>query len=216
MNRGKGLERGPGPQRSAPLLPCGKGWLTLEEAQAAAGDTGAVPFKCPNKACPKYHLNAVPAPQHPLSPEPPVTPRRSRPETGFPRAVKLLARTRAGGGDPEQAVCECCGKWLGLYGGQIQHRIARGIGGSKSRVINGITNAAVLCGNRYEGCNQKAEDREQAMKDAGWYIPDGKGPEHDPRLVPVISRRDDLWLPPEWFTEDGRRVTEAPGAEAAA
>jgi len=197
-------------RRSAPLLPCGPGWLTREKAEQAAGDSGREVFRCLNRACARWHLRDAPGSRPVLSAAAPVRPQRARRETGFPRAVKLLARTRAGGGDPDRALCECCGKWLGRYGGEIQHRLARGIGGSRSPVVNGICNAAVLC----RPCHALAESRDPEMKAAGWYIEHGKGPEHDPRLVPVKSRSSDGWLVAGWLTADGRRVTECPEAAA--
>jgi 5-methylcytosine-specific restriction enzyme A len=204
------LEGGATLKRSAPFLGCGPGWKTREAAAEAAGD-GQEPFPCPNGACPKWHLPASAAPRPVLSPDAWTRPRRSRPETGFPRAVKLLARTRAGNGDPEEARCECCGKWLGRIGGEIQHRVARGYGGSRSPVINGICNAVLLCGNRYEGCHGKAEDRKPEMKDGGFYIPDGKGPGHDPRLVPLRVRGEDgTVLAERWLTADGQWTTQDP------
>jgi len=139
--------------------------------------------------------------------ETPVRPRPSHPETGFLQAVKLKIRTRAGNGDIDQAACENCGRWLGRYGGEIQHRLARGSGGSRSRVVNGVSNGALLCGNRYEGCHKKAEDRDDDMRIRGWWIRSGKGPDHDPRFIPVVSRTADGDLSPRWFTADGG-VTE--------
>lgn len=216
MNRNVTLARGEGPRRSSPLLPCGPGWKTREEAEGKAGGTGREAFPCPGRACPKWHLRDKPGARPLLSPAVPVRPRPARRETGFPRAVKLLARTRAGGGDIDRAACECCGKWLGRYGGEIQHRIARGSGGSRSTVINGIANAVLLCGNRYVGCHGRCENRDPEMKADGFYIPGGTGPGHDPRLVPLVTRREDGTPLSEWLTADGRRVDEDPGKTAAA
>ncbi len=169
------------PPRSAPM-PHGKG---LE------GGTGLVR---------RVPLRAVPADR----------PRPARRETGFPRAVKLLIRTRAGGGDPEQAVCECCGKWLGRSGGEVQHRLARKMGGSRNPVVNGVTNGVLLCGNRYEDCHKRCEDRDPAMEAAGFWIRDGKGPDHDPRLVPLLVRTSTGEIAPCWLTEDGGKAWERP------
>ena len=211
MNRKVPLARGEGPRRSSPLLPCGPGWKTREEAEWKARDAGREAFPCPGRACPKWHLRDKPGARPLLSPAVPVRPRPARRETGFPRAVKLLARTRAGGGDIDRAACECCGKWLGRYGGEIQHRIARGAGGSRSAVVNGIANAALLC----LECHRKAESRDDGMRAGGWWIQGGKGPACDPRFVPVISRTAGGSAYASWFTEDGRRTDEAPEGVAA-
>ena len=51
------------------------------------------------------------------------------PQTGFSDEVKALCRARA------RFHCEACGIWLGEHGGQIQHRLARGAGGSRDPVV---------------------------------------------------------------------------------
>jgi hypothetical protein len=53
-------------------------------------------------------------------------------------------------------------------------------------VINGVSNGALLCGDAFTGCHGKCERRvDDTMRERGWWIRDGKWPEHDPRLVPV-------------------------------
>lgn len=118
--------------------------------------------------------------------------RRTRPETGFSRAVKLAVRTRAGSGDPDQARCECCGIWLGRYGGQVQHIVARGMGGTSNPVLSTAANGALLAGTAQSGCHGLAESRDLGMKRKGFWLPQGT----DPRMVPMV-----LW--------SGRRVYRA-------
>ena len=108
-----------------------------------------------------------------------------RRETGFSRSVKLAVRKRAGNGDIEQAACECCGVWLGRYGGQVHHRLNRGMGGSKLR--NGIQNAALLCGtpDDLDTCHGKAtrapvSSRMYAM---GFCLKDGQDPTAEPLML---------------------------------
>lgn len=129
--------------------------------------------------------------------------------SGFTPRIRLVVRTRAGLGDPDQARCESCGAFLGRRGGQFQHRDARGIGGSRNRVINGCAGAALLCGTRYTGCHGLCEDRDPGMKTAGWWIPAGRGAAVDPRLVPV-----ELWTPQgpvtRWLGEDGTYLNNPP------
>jgi hypothetical protein len=107
-------------------------------------------------------------------------------ETGFPASVKLAVRKRAGNREVDEARCESCGVWLGRYGGQIQHRLARKAGGSRSAVVNGVSNGALLCGTPFSGCHGKAEARDEDMRARGWWIKTGKGLEHDPRYIPVM------------------------------
>jgi hypothetical protein len=157
----------------APTRLCGRGYATAEEAQQsqAARRPGAViDDECP---CGKIHVRQ----QFQDLPRLQGWPRTSQ-ETGFPHRVKLLARVRAGRGDADNAVCECCGRWLGHYGGEVCGR----------RVVQGpgdITNAVLLCENRHGGCRQKAEDRDPEMEVKGFFIRDGNTAEHDSRYVPV-------------------------------
>jgi hypothetical protein len=116
------------------------------------------------------------------------TPWRPKPRrTGFSAAVKLGTRKRAGGGDPDEACCEPCGRWLGRYGGQVHHRQNRQMGGSKLR--NGIQNAGLLCGTPASLCHGDATLGTEAMKDTGWVLRSGTDPAstavtlHDGRRV---------------------------------
>ena len=97
--------------------------------------------------------------------------------TGFSPRVRKLVRTRAGSGDLFVATCEACGTWLGEHGGEIQHLVARGMGGCKLAVINSCANAALLC----RECHRLAESRDPEMRDRGFWLPQGT----DPRLMPM-------------------------------
>ncbi len=129
-----------------------------------------------------------------------------RTETGFPPAMRLLIRTRAGNGDPDNAICECCGRWLGRYGGQCHHRLARQSGGSRRR--NRLSNGLLACGTPFTLCHGEATAFRQHMKDKGFVLNSGQ----DPALVPVRlyggTRR--VWL------GDGGGYLLAPPAEVAA
>jgi hypothetical protein len=134
--------------------------------------------------------------------------RRTPRDTGFSPKVKLQVRTRAGNGDPHEACCECCGIWLGRYGGQVQHIVARGMGGTSNPVLGTAANAALLCGTAQSGDHGLAESRDAEMGAKGFWLPQGT----DPRTVPMK-----LWSGAEvWRSEDGRYVTEAPEGVVAA
>ena len=128
--------------------------------------------------------------------------------TGFSPRVRLLVRTRAGGGDRVLACCESCGVFLGERGGQLQHRVARGSGGCKDPVIGSAANAALLCGTPLTFCHGAAESRDPKyrMEARGFVIRHGKGPEFDPRYVPVIL----FGGVERWLSEDGRYLHESP------
>ena len=134
---------------------------------------------------------------------------------GFSERVRLLVRTRAGGGDPHDACCEACGIWLGEDKGQVQHRVARGSGGCKDPVINSPANAALLCGTPFTGCHGACEARDKPaameMNTRGFWIKHGTTLEFDPRYVKVIL----LGGVEQWLSEDGRYLDEPPIEEAA-
>ena len=100
--------------------------------------------------------------------------------------MKLAVRTRAGYGDPEQALCEACGLWLGRRHGQVHHRVNRGSGGCRDEIVNSCAGAALLCGTPFTGCHGEATALTRDMKDRGFVIGHGTTPEYDPRYVPVM------------------------------
>jgi len=127
---------------------------------------------------------------------------------GFSPRVRLLVRTRAGGGDPHDACCEACGIWLGEHGGQIQHIVARGMGGTSNPVLKTAANGSLLCGTAQTGDHGRAERRDPEMKARGFWLPQGT----DPRLAPMT-----LFGGVEvWRSEDGRYLDESPQGSVAA
>ena len=133
--------------------------------------------------------------------------------TGFSPRVRKLVRTRAGGGDAANACCESCGIWLGEHGGQLQHRLARGSGGSKDPVVGSAANAVLLCGTPQSLCHGLAESRDpkHGMERRGFVIRHGVGPAFDPRYRCVNLFGDvDVWL-----SMDGRYLDEPPIGAAA-
>ena len=127
----------------------------------------------------------------------------SRRDTGFSRAVRLAVRERAGN------CCECHSIWLGDNGGELQHRVARGMGGRKSGAppwINGVANGVLMCvpGHR------DAESRSAHMHERGFWLRSGE----DPRLVPVMLHGLQGGIA-VWLTADGRYSARPPDEEAA-
>jgi hypothetical protein len=142
----------------------------------------------------------------PLSTGVQVHPPKPRKVTGFPASVRLAIRRRAGGGDVNEARCESCNIWLGRYGGQVQHIVARMMGGSRER--NAITNGCLLCGSPLTGCHGLCEARDEHMRVKGFWRKSS-----DP-VVPLMLHGEQsgvlVWLTPE----GGYRVAR-PGEEAA-
>lgn len=170
--------------------PDGRRFVTeLAALKAVARGADGVPYKC--RRCPDWHLAS--APEH----------------TGFSHAVRALVRVRAGGGEIERAVCECCGVWCGPLLGEIQHVVARGMGGTSLAVMNSAANGALLCGSAVlrSGHHGAAEKREPEMELKGFYV---KG-RSDPRTVPMtLSGGREVYR-----SEDGQYLDEAPMGAAA-
>lgn len=124
----------------------------------------------------------------------------------FSRAVKLQVRKRAGNGEIENAACEACGIWLGRYGGQVQHVVGRGIGGCKDEVINGVVNAALLCGTPFDGCHGLATAFDADIGERGFWLKRGT----DPRTAPMMLASEHGSRVLVWRSEDGRYLFKAP------
>ena len=120
--------------------------------------------------------------------------RRGR--VGFSPAVKLLVCTRAGHGDPDMAMCEACGVWVGRHRGDHQHIVARAMGGCKLSVINSAANCALLC----RRCHDLAEHRDPHMEAAGFWARQGT----DPRALPMMLASEGGSGVTVWRAEDGK------------
>jgi hypothetical protein len=130
----------------------------------------------------------------------------TRSGTGFSRSVKLKVRTRAGNGEPELALCEACGFWLGRRHGECQHLVARGMGGTSNPLLSTAANAALLC----RGCHRIAESRDREMGARGFWLPQGT----DPRRVPMMLASEHGSGVLVWRSEDGQYLLEAPEVAA--
>jgi hypothetical protein len=133
----------------------------------------------------------------------------------FTPRVKLQIRARAGQGDPQDARCEACARWLGLYRGECQHVIGRGMGGSRDQVINSAANGVLLCGMAALGlgCHGKATAQDPELYDLGFWAKRGDG---DPRRLPMRVARPDGTRRRVWRSVDGRYLDEPPQRSEAA
>jgi hypothetical protein len=133
-----------------------------------------------------------------------VAAKRSAPrETGFSTATKALVRLRAG------YRCEACAIWLGEHGGQVQHRVARGIGGSRRR--NKPSNAALLCGTPQSGDHGRCEERDPHMNAAGFWLASWQDPKAEPIMLHDLSGGGMT----VWLDDEGGYLTEPPIRDAA-
>lgn len=124
--------------------------------------------------------------------------------------MSFSAKTREVIYQRAERCCERCGRYA--YGGSIQHRKARGMGGSKDPRKSAVSNGALLCGSATtpDGCHTWTEDRrnrDQAEAD-GWFIPQ-TGP--DPVNVPI----EHVTLGRVWLSDDGMYLFEDPAESEA-
>lgn len=138
----------------------------------------------------------------PLLPGTGKTRSAARRETGFSRAVKLGVRTRAGNGDPDEACCEATGVWLGRYGGEIQHRDARGMGGTSDPVTNSIVNAVLLS----TEAHRLAESRDEGVNAEGFWLRNGE----DPALTPILLHSEHGSGITVWLDSTGHYLFDGP------
>lgn len=85
--------------------------------------------------------------------------------------------------------CVSCG--VGLFGDRgvhwsIQHRVARGAGGTSRQEVNSPASLIALCGSGVTGCHGRVEKREGEDERRGYWVRrDRDGKPVNPALVPV-------------------------------
>jgi hypothetical protein len=142
------------------------------------------------------------------TPELPRTTRARKParDTGPSRKVRALVLARDG------FACAGCGKSIVGRPYSLQHRVARGMGGTSRADANSPVNLIVLCGSATSpgGCHLLAEQRDPVMHERGLWLNSWE----DPAAVPVVIAT--ALLPVSmWLTADGKRTETDPGQVAA-
>ena len=97
--------------------------------------------------------------------------------------------------------------YLGQYGGQMQHRVARGAGGSRNPLLGSPSNAVLLCGTPATGCHGRCEARNAEMHAYGFWL----WQYESPLVVPVMLHGRTL----KWLGQDGEYSDEPPRDGAA-
>lgn len=118
----------------------------------------------------------------------------------FTPKVRKLVRERAGN------ACEACAVYLGPAGGQLQHRVARGMGGSRNPVLGSPANAVLLCGTPATGCHGRCEVRNTEMHANGFWL----WQYESPLVVPIMLHGRVT----RWLAQDGS-YSDMPPQEAA-
>lgn len=136
--------------------------------------------------------------------------RKRRPvrDTGPSRAVRAAVWKRAGG------ACESCGMNVEARPRSVQHRVARGMGGTASPAANRLSNLVLLCGTATTpgSCHEACERRDPGMHDRGFWLWSWEDPEAT-AITPASEHGAGLTV---WLTPDGKYAMTPPeGAEAA-
>ena len=118
-------------------------------------------------------------------------PRKAPRETGFPAAVKKAVRERAG------HRCEACGVPLPSGFGNVQHRVARKMGGRRTPLHNSVVNGVLLCGTTATGDHGLAEARDPHMHEAGFWLEEHQNPLEEPILLHGEFGGVRKWLTPD-------------------
>ena len=118
----------------------------------------------------------------------------------FSAKTRTLVRARAG------YACEACARHLGDYGGQMQHRVARGAGGSRNPLLGSPSNAVLICGTPATGCHGRCEARSAEMHAGGFWLSFYESP----LVVPIMLHGRVT----RWLAQDGS-YSDSPPMEAA-
>ena len=112
--------------------------------------------------------------------------------TGPNQATRLLVANR------DHWRCVRCGCDLSDGSGNLQHRRARGMGGTRRSDVNAPHNLILLCGSGTTGCHGHVETHREEARRAGWAVPQSA----DPGDVPVTYPDGRLYL----LAADGGRT----------
>lgn len=81
----------------------------------------------------------------------------------------------------DEGRCACCGTVAVKGDHNLQHRCARGAGGTSDLAINSPANLVILCGSPITKCHGRAESRADEMREWGFWLHRVE----DPLRVPV-------------------------------
>lgn len=93
-----------------------------------------------------------------------------RVDTGPDRSTRDVVKER------DDWTCASCGEPIVGSNYSIQHRIARGMGGTPDPAANTPANLILLCGSATTGCHGAAESRDQDMHRRGFWLESWEDP----------------------------------------
>lgn len=117
------------------------------------------------------------------------------------RAVRTAVLERDG------YACVCCGRSVIGQRYSLQHRVRKGMGGSRVPWIDQPQNLLTVLGTGTTGCHARMETRNPADRERGYWVP--VNPEIDPRFVPVTVVTE-FGTAVCWLTPDGKISNDAP------
>jgi len=103
--------------------------------------------------------------------------------------------------------CVCCAHSIIGQRYSLQHRVRRGMGGSRLPWIDQPQNLLTILGSGTTLCHGRIEGRGQADKARGLWVP--ANPEIDPRFIPVDVVTE-FGKARVWLTPDGGLSNEPP------
>lgn len=100
------------------------------------------------------------------------------------RSTGPSRRTRQAVIDRDDHCCVACGQWVDIETGRysLQHRRARGAGGSRRPDTNSAANLLLVCGSATTGCHARIEANPIWALSRGYRVTQ----QQDPALVPVV------------------------------
>lgn len=126
----------------------------------------------------------------------------ARRDTGPSRKVRALVMAR------EDKRCAACG--ISVIGRpySVQHRVARGMGGTSDPAANSPERLVLLCGSATTpgSCHARCEARDPDMHARGFWLWSWE----DPALIPVMLASEHGSGVTAWLATDGTYLFEAP------
>ncbi len=128
-------------------------------------------------------------------------PLRTARDTGPAAKVRALVLARDGG--------KCAGCGVLVTGGpySIQHRVARGMGGTSRPGANSPERLVLLCGSAVTGCHGLAESRNPVMHERGLWLYSWEDPAAAPVTYATPVGLTQFWLLPDG-SKSARRLPE--------
>lgn len=181
-----------------PMRSCGKRYASAKAARDSKrgrANPAMVPERC---ACGGWHMRSVKKPR--------TTAKALARNTGPSALTRAMVYAR------DNACCAGCGKSVENAPHSVQHRQARGMGGTSRAEANAFCNLVLLCGSATTpgGCHLACEKRGKEMHERGLWLESWERPDLIAVHYAVPEGFAEFWL-----TDDGALVTRPPAEVAA-